>query len=282
MSDERSAPEIIEAAVGEHDPSAIFGCFSGGHDSLCATHLASQHPLFRGAFHANTGIGIEQTREFVRETCDREGWDLYEYLPDRYTYEDLVLEMGFPRGPKSHSRMLYYLKQRAMDRLVREHKAEWGDRIGLVTGIRRQESNRRMNAAMSQPFTRDGAKLWINPIIDWSAEDCGAYIEEQGLERNEVVDLLHRSGECLCGALAHHSEIVEIETWFPEAAEQIHELERKCQEKGLVDCRWAYPSQAPGKTWDEVHPSEVNTQLCMDCIGRQYAPEPTPDEREAT
>lgn len=271
----REALSIIEDAVLEHEPSHIFGCFSGGHDSLTATAIAASYPGFTSAFHANTGIGIEETREFVREVSEREGWGLVEHYPDRYTYRDLVLEMGFPRGPESHNRMLYYLKQRAIDRLVREHKTHHKDRIALVTGIRRQESDRRMNAAMSVPFTRDGAKLWINPIIDWTAVDCTEFIDwHPTLERNEVVDLLHRSGECLCGALAHHAEIEEIERWYPEAAEHIHRLEEEARQANLVDHRWAYPSQAPGKTWDEVHPSEVDTQLCNGCLARRWAPEP--------
>jgi len=259
---------VIDDAIQEHGPSHVFGCFSGGHDSLCATHLASRHPAFSGAFHANTGIGIEQTRAFVRETCREHNWRLVEHKPEHHSYEEMVLDMGFPSGPKSHNRMLFYLKQRAMNRLVREHKTHWKDRIGLVTGIRKGESNRRMNAAMSVPTTRNGAKLWINPILEWTADDCGRYIEYSGLRRNEVVDLLHRSGECLCGAFANHREIEEIDMWFPEAAKQIHDLEKRCRDKGLVDCKWAYPSQAPGKTWDEIDPEEVDPHFCMDCVGR--------------
>lgn len=264
------ALEIIDQAVRKHGPSHVFACFSGGHDSLTASHLASRHPSFSGAFHANTEIGIEMTREFVRETCDREDWRLVEHRPSDleggYTYDELVLEMGFPRGPQSHNRCLFYLKQRAMNRLVRDHKEDHYDRIGLVTGIRRQESNRRMNADMSEPCTRDGAKVWINPIIDWSAADCTRYIEACDLERNEVVDNLHRSGECLCGALANPKELHLIEALYPQAAEHIRCLERACSEKGLVDDEWAKSSH-PGKTWQEVKEEELETspQLCMDC-----------------
>lgn len=261
---------IGDHAIRKYDPSHVFACFSGGHDSLVASHVASRHPRFSGCFHANTGIGIEQSREFVRRTCAESGWRLVEYAPSDldggYTYDELVLEMGFPRGPQSHNRCLFYLKQRAMNRLVREHKENYHDRIGLVTGIRRQESNRRMNADMSQPCTRDGAKVWINPIIDWSGTDCTRYIERVGLDRNPVVDNLHRSGECLCGALANPKEIRLIEALYPEAAERIHDLERRCEEKGLVDCRWAR-SEAPGQTWDDlkVEEMEMSDQLCMDC-----------------
>lgn len=51
----------------DYEPSAVYGLFSGGHDSLCSTHIASTMPNFKGVVHANTGIGIEETREFVRD-----------------------------------------------------------------------------------------------------------------------------------------------------------------------------------------------------------------------
>lgn len=264
------ALEVIDQAVRRHDPSHVFACFSGGHDSLTASHVASRHPSFSGAFHANTGIGIEESREFVRRTCEEQGWRLVEHSPEDleggYTYDELVLEMGFPKGPQSHNRCLFYLKQRAMNRLVRDHKEHFHDRIGLVTGIRKQESVRRMNADMSQPVTRDGAKLWINPILEWSARDCTEYIEWAGLDRNPVVDNLHRSGECLCGALADRKELRFIEALYPDAADHIHRLENECERRGLVDRFWAQ-SSAPGKTWEELKQEELETspQLCMDC-----------------
>jgi hypothetical protein len=64
-------------------------------------------------------------------------------------------------------------------------------------------------------------------------------MEASGLRRNPVVDLLHRSGECLCGALAHHSEIKEIEAWYPKAASQIHEFEALAREQGHIEDVWA-------------------------------------------
>lgn len=219
-----------------------FGLFSGGHDSLTSTALATEMPGFVAAVHINTGIGIEQTREFVRETCRMQGWPLIELHAER-TYEDLVLTRGgFPSGPKSHNSMYWYLKQKQLNRLVREHKQGARGRVVLVTGIRKQESTRRMGASISVPERRDGAKIWLNPILEWSAHQCLDFMAERGLAHNPVVDLLHRSGECLCGALAHRDEIREIDLWFPAAGARIHALEAKARERGLRGQRWAAPS----------------------------------------
>ena len=46
----------ISSAILEHNAQGIFALFSGGHDSLCSTHIASRHPDFTGVIHCNTGI----------------------------------------------------------------------------------------------------------------------------------------------------------------------------------------------------------------------------------
>ena len=246
---------MIEQAVIEQKVGALFGLFSGGHDSLTSTAIAAEHPQFRAAVHINTGIGIEATREFVRETCKAQGWPLLEYHPDGKTYDELVLDKGFPGGPKSHNAMYYWLKQRSIRRLVREHKAD--GRVGLVTGIRLRESVRRLGAGISVPVRRDGSAVWINPILTWSAADCLRFITEQGLARNPVADLLHRSGECLCGALAQTEELGEIGYWYPEVLERIGTLAEACRAKGLPSV-WASRNRLES-------PPAGQMELCWSC-----------------
>lgn len=246
-------------AIERENPSHLFALFSGGHDSLCATHVASQHPRFTAAVHINTGIGIEETREFVRQTCKAQGWPLIEMHPDAETYPELVMEHGFPGGPKGHNRYYYWLKQRQVRRLVREHKQGPDDRIGLVTGIRLSESERRMGAGISTPVRRQGAQLWLNPILYWRGREKNSYMEKHDLPRNQVVDLLHKSGECLCGAFARKGEFNEIELWYPEAAKQITKLEAEAKAAGLKDCYW-------GRRGIRENPDQLNfLPLCTDC-----------------
>jgi 3'-phosphoadenosine 5'-phosphosulfate sulfotransferase (PAPS reductase)/FAD synthetase len=256
---------LIEQAIQEHQPvRAVFGLFSGGHDSLTSTSIAAQHEDFTAAVHINTGIGIEETREFVRETCKEQGWPLIE-LHSEHRYEDLVLKRGgFPQGPKSHSSMYYYLKQRPLDGLIRDTKKARGDRVVLVTGIRVAESVRRMNAAISVPIRRDGASVWVNPILDWTASDCGTYMAAMNIRRSPVVDLLHRSGECLCGALAREEEIHEIDLWYPEAAKRIHDLEAQARACGLKHTRWA-----SRKAWGDAE--QITLPMCASCELRPAA-----------
>jgi len=225
----------VTGLADSNQRSRLFALFSGGHDSLCSTVLASHMDGFAGVLHINTGIGIEETREFVRLTCAEQGWPLTE-LRSEASYEQLVLGRGgFPYGVRSHNVMLWFLKQRPLAAWVREQPGE----VVLVTGIRRDESVRRFGSGISVAERRDGRKTWLSPILDWSALDVSRFIDEERLPRNPVVDLLHRSGECLCGALAQEAEILEIARWFPDAAARIQTLERECERRGIVASVWA-------------------------------------------
>jgi 3'-phosphoadenosine 5'-phosphosulfate sulfotransferase (PAPS reductase)/FAD synthetase len=241
--------------------------FSGGHDSLAATAITAQHPRFTAAVHINTGIGIEQTREFVRDTCTDQGWPLIELHADRIeqTYEYIVGRYGFP-GPAGHPYMYRRLKERKIERLVREHKTHPRDRIILATGMRAAESVRRMRHADLDPqgpgWRRVGAQVWTNPIGQWSKQEVNAYLTKTGLRRNEVVDLIHMSGECLCGAFARPGEMQELELWFPETAAYLHKLEAEAEAAGIIACVW-------GRRPDDVNKDQMRLlpilPLCTSC-----------------
>lgn len=231
--------QIIDDALAAHKVTHLFGLFSGGHDSLCATSIASKHPAFSGAAHMNTTIGIQETRIFVRVTSRDYQWRLKEYRPP-VSYRNIVLEHGFP-GPGGHQFMYARLKERCIRQLVRDHKQKFFDRIGLVTGVRLSESVRRMGHV--KPVQRNGAQLWISPILHWTDEDKNEYMAREQLPRNPVVDTMCMSGECLCGAFARKEEMAEIEFYYPDAAAEIHRLEAEAAALGL-HAKWG--TRPPG------------------------------------
>lgn len=262
QEDVAEALAVLDQAADEHGLASIYALFSGGHDSLTSTAIASYHHLFRGVVHINTGIGIAETREFVWNTCHDRDWPLIEAKTER-RYEDLVLfRGGFPHGNQSHNSMLFYLKQQPLNRWFKTIRGK----VGLVTGIRKQESVRRMGAGISVPIRPDGRKVWLSPILDWSKVDCGRLIAAEGLARNRVVDFLHRSGECLCGALAQEAEIHEIAAWFPDETARIQALERECERRGLVACVWAgRAARSLNEGQQGLFPKSDYAPLCTSC-----------------
>ena len=272
--------EIISNAFSEHEPVQVWGMLSGGYDSLVCTHLVAQSGLMDAATHLNTGIGIPQTRQYVRETCKDYGWTLKEYRADEYVrrdgtpdpqiYEDLVVNQGFP-GPPHHQKMFDRLKGRALNQAVREHKKDIHDRIMLCTGVRRDESRRR--SGIKDPVDRQGAKVWVNPILDWSKRDCREYMDRFDLPLSEVVELLCMSGECLCGAFAKPGELKKIESCYPEVANRIKSIQKKCP------FPWGWEDRQPGwyaklKRGESflpgMEPSDLDeSMLCHDCKAKR-------------
>lgn len=255
------AERIIGEAIDEHEPVKTYALFSGGNDSLVATHIAHQLTDVDKTVHINTGIGIPETRQFVRDACDNLGWDLKELHPPDKSYEDFIQEHGFP-GPGAHIYAYSWLKDRAIRQLVQEAKEEWKDRVMLLTGVRTSESDRRMGH--TQEIYRDGAQLWVAPIISWDREHLREVRERDNLPTNPVVEKMHMSGECLCGAFAREYEFEELEFWYPDVADRIRGLEDKVQSCGIEGDRAKW-----GNRKEDHAPSardhDLPAPLCSDC-----------------
>lgn len=262
MKDTKPSHDLIDKALIKHKSIAVYGLFSGGHDSLTACHVASKHPKFSGCVHINTGIGVAQTRQFVIDTCKREGWPLRIIRAKEdcgQDYREMVLEHGFP-GPPMHSKMYNRLKERAIRLLLRETKVgkKHRDSVILISGVRSAESVRRMGYV--EPLQKDGSKIWVAVIHDWTKQDCNAYIDGNNLKRNEVVDMIHKSGECLCGAYAKKGELDELAVWFPEVAKEIRDLEKEVHARGH---KWGWGERAYMKK--KIPKDPKKSMLCSSC-----------------
>jgi 3'-phosphoadenosine 5'-phosphosulfate sulfotransferase (PAPS reductase)/FAD synthetase len=235
------AKRIIDEAIEKYNPTNIFCLFSGGNDSQVVTHavMETYKHLNPEVVHIDTGIGIPETQQFVIDTCEKYNWPLKIYrasentkadgTPDPMIYDDIVIANGFP-GPGAHRIMYSKLKQRQVRRLVRENKKSWKDRILLISGVRQQESKRRMGT--TEECFRDGAQVWVAPMLYMSSTDQANYMTENNLTVNPVKAKLCMSGECLCGAFAHKGELKEIKFWYPEVAERIERLQEKVKAAG--------------------------------------------------
>lgn len=247
----------IEFAIEEHKPIKVFALMSGGNDSLVSTHEAMESGKAQEVIHIRTGIGVPETTDFVIETCKVRHWPLRVLEPPDLTYEQFVLREGFP-GPGAHRYAYVWLKERALVKLVRETKRYWKDRIAFVTGVRMQESARRMGYV--QPVIRVGATVWVANKFSTSKDDLRTYIQVNGLAQNPVVEKLGFSGECLCGAFAEPGEMkYKIEPNFPGVARQIHDLEARAESVG-VHCKWG--TRPPRDRFSGVLPFQP---LCAGC-----------------
>lgn len=240
--------------------AGIVGLFSGGNDSTVLCHLMRDRLTHLA--HANTTIGIEQTRQFVRDTAAAWGKPLLEFKPPRLSdhYSSLVLERGFP-GPAQHFKMYQRLKERPLRQVRRSLVTDRSQRVVFVAGRRRTESARRANVPAME---REGSVVFASPMVNWTKLDLNTYRLMHQVPINEVTDLIHMSGECLCGAFAHAGELDEIAEWFPEVAAEIGRLEEAIAERQDIPeerRRWGWGA------YREVKASKVGA-LCSSCDAR--------------
>jgi 3'-phosphoadenosine 5'-phosphosulfate sulfotransferase (PAPS reductase)/FAD synthetase len=238
--------DALTAHLGDRTLVASCVLFSGGNDSTTLAHMFRDQATH--AIHANTTIGIEQTRQFVRDTCAAWGLPLIEKRAP-ISYRDLVLERAFP-GPGMHWKYYSRLKERALD-LARHDLGVANSRTKaavFIAGRRRAESERRQDVPLHEP---DGSVIWVSPLAMWTKLDLNTYREIHGnVPRNEVSDLLHMSGECLCGAFAKPGELDMIAEFFPDVAAEIRQLEADVAAAGHAEpfCRWGHGQGDPSKS----------------------------------
>lgn len=268
--------------------------FSGGNDSTTLTHIFRQDIDF--ALHANTTIGIEETRDFVRNTCEEWGLALMERTPPRETdrYRHLVLTRekgkkgqalgGFP-GPAMHFKMFQRLKERAIEQVQREVVTNpRRERFVVILGRRRTESQRRSNVGI---VDRRGSRVNVSPLVNWTKADLNTYRlraarDGDALPSNTASDLIHMSGECLCGAFASPGERAEIAYWFPGPFEQIAELESLLRDRNDIPEHrktWGWGADPAMKAAETTYLKRFNVaepkpsagDLCSSCEDRFQA-----------
>ncbi len=234
--------------------------YSGGNDSTVLAHVMKDRADY--AVHANTTIGIEQTRQFVRDTCAQWGLPLLERRPPK-SYRELVTDPvngGFP-GPAMHFKMYSRLKERCLEQVRRELVANpRKERILYIAGRRRSESKRRAKIALAD---RKGSMVFASPLAMWTKIDMNTYRlmhrdTDDPVPVNEVSEILHMSGECLCGSFAKPNELEEIRFWFPEVAAEIDEIQEAVRAAGFTDARGTWGNRQ-GK------PTEKVGLLCSSC-----------------
>lgn len=237
---EKMANDVVKDAGWTYRTCKSFALFSGGNDSLVLLDMATRFGWAEdGVVHVNTGTGVPETTEFVRQVCADWNLTLHELHPPQ-SYEQVFIRKpiidGLP-GPGMHRIAYGRLKERALRAFLKEQKEHRSDKLLFLTGIRADESVKRMGYTDSV-IDREGATVWANPLYRWTNAEMDAYRAHRGLPKNPVSEHLHFSGECLCGAYARPDELAELEFFYPEVAARIRGWEQEARERGLTYCEW--------------------------------------------
>jgi 3'-phosphoadenosine 5'-phosphosulfate sulfotransferase (PAPS reductase)/FAD synthetase len=217
--------EAMDSVVDQRI-AGVCALVSGGNDSYTVAHVfrrVSTHWV-----HANTGTGIEATREHVRDTS--RSWDmpLVEVYPERGAgYWDFVRGTvmarsretgelvqawpgGFP-GSAAHAVVYQRLKERGLATMPHYFGISGSrrDQVVFIAGRRRAESKRR---ASVPHFERKHTIFWASPLAIWHKADLRAYrLLFPDVPLNPVALVLDMSGECGCLA---NAVVDERTRWF--------------------------------------------------------------------
>ncbi len=227
----KSAETILSETLQRHKPSLIVCSYSGGHDSIVATHKTLRwakqyaHSANILTVAVDTQIHAEGWLDFVRfsaKTIDARRFEIWQTAMLDKWIED-VKTRGFAYQKAQHKIYFYYLKQNAFRAVVAHYKKHRHDRIMFVTGVRRAESKERATTPESEQY---GSNVWCNPLVNWSEQETQLYRLEHNLPENPFYHLTNNSGDCLCN---WHREI-KLEKVQGAALDIIQPLDIICRE----------------------------------------------------
>lgn len=274
MVDEITPEDWIARAKEQWNPIKTFCLFSGGGDSSVVAHRLRDH--YEALVFIDTGTAAKGVREHVEFFADWIGKPLIVEGAGS-AYRDMVLggrilsrgenagkpepAMGFP-GKGQHGKAYTRLKERQIEKVLAKAK-EGHPRTASVlflSGVRRDESARRTNR---MPLTEHGSAKFVNPLIEWTNREMRDYRDSNELPQSEASALLHRSGECNCGAFAKaDEERAMLEAFEPALFAFIRGLEEECEAKGVRWCRWGGYDLDGNQAAGHSEPG----LMCSDCV----------------
>ena len=199
---------------------------SGGSDSVAATHAAMTFGPAEEVVHLDTGTGpgggaVDANAAWIREWCEDNGWP-FRRMETPEDYAALVSENGYP-GPSRH--FIYY--QRLKDRQLCNLAAETDGDLHCWTGIRRFESERRMQHVYSDDDVRAGGRwYWRSPLSEFTDGRVEDYRETFDLPVSDVTEAIGRSADCWCGCFGDPNELLDLAAaGYEEHAEWLESLD---------------------------------------------------------
>lgn len=282
--------EAIEKEVAGRSVAGTCLLLSGGNDSYTIAHLFRDQATH--VVHANTGTGIEATREHVRATAKAWGLPLIEVHPKPGEgYEDLVRGNvyavsrktgervrawpgGFP-GPAAHHVMYTRIKERGFETIPHHFGISNSrtERVVFIAGRRRAESERRKTVPH---YESKGTLVWSSPIAVWHKADLRTYRLMVGdVPINPVAQRLGMSGECGCLANAKPGEADRWREAYPDDPfiKRMDALEAEIADRPDIDPRF--------KKWGHalLLPNEDRSEGGLLC-GPECGPDPLLDRMD--
>jgi len=212
----RTALEILKWALDEFGDQMALASSFGAEDVVLIemlTRLTKQPRVFV----LDTGRLHEATYEVMERVRTRYGIQLETYFPQREAVEQLEREQGlysFRTSLEARHACCFIRKVEPLGRAVSGLEA-W------VTGMRREQSVTRTEAAALENDPLHPGLVKVSPLIDWTGEQVWEYIRTHDVPYNALHDMGYPSIGCEpCTRAVQRGEHPRAGRWWWEAPEQ--------------------------------------------------------------
>lgn len=205
-----------------------------GAEDMVITHLIHLAGIDASVFVLETGKLHAQTLSLIPKIESRYGTSVRVFRPRQESVVHFVRKNGEDAMYRSIELRKGCCDIRKMEPLSRA----LADHDGWITGLRREQSNARAEAA---EVVQEPQRVKISPLVDWSWGDVWHFIAVHGLDYNELHDHFYPSIGCApCTRAISVGEDFRAGRWWweqesakecglhvqPEASAPVSSLER--------------------------------------------------------
>jgi phosphoadenosine phosphosulfate reductase len=214
--------------VKEYSIKSLVCSFSGGKDSLVATHFVMSElqdvDIDKYVIYADTGVMLPTTTPYVEKVCKEYGWNLTIVYGNFWNY----IENGYPMPSMFRRWCCGLCKLEPIQEFVKTLKPQRAE----VTGLRRDESIRRRK--LKELFYLRKSLVWkYAPILEWTEKDVARYIREHDLPMPPHYKLGIKE-TCQCGAFGSKKQMMILKAQFPELFQKFIDAEANFKTHGAA------------------------------------------------
>lgn len=239
-------PELVEIAIRnirKYEPQeGYYLAFSGGKDSTVIYDLATKAGVKFDAHYHFTTVDPPELVRHIKKNYPNVPWD----RPKKSMFQLIEGRGFFP------TRQIRYC--------CSELKEYGGKGRVVITGVRREESMKRSNRNLYEPYTKDKKTIFLNPIVSWKDKTVWDYIRLNNLPYCSLYDEgFERLGCIMCPLAGGEHMASEAKRWpkfynaymraIGRGLERAKERGRKSLVSGLTPEEtmrwWIYAEKSP-------------------------------------
>ncbi len=187
-SPETRASRILDWACATYRDKIVLACSFGGPAGLVLVDMIARRSADVPVYYLDTGLLFPETYALIERVRARYGIDP---LPVRT--EVSLAEQARERGDALWSRdpdLCCALRKVEPQRNFLRNYGAW------ITGLRREQTDARKNAAYVDWDERSGGLAKISPLVDWTEADVWKYITDHDVPYNALHDAGYPSIGC--------------------------------------------------------------------------------------